>query len=222
MRSHDPITEITIQEQILNNVGNVAKFNELIDGIKDGTLPEFDYNLSEALSKLSTKGGLENVEKAKKIINKIDLSTFSNSDHYEMMWGIANNRRDGGREDSSFLLIEHMLKVGFNAGAIIENENGDEKTDLFDQVIKQSGFGSAKHSTDLAIIEAILEAGSVVGFPKNSPVTIQTIEGLKNNTIEMKSLRNRTSLYEVVSPSSSVEQAKSVVVKPDNSCCIVM
>lgn len=221
MTHYDKITEITIQEQILNNLDNVAKFNELIDGIEDKTLPESENNLSVALLELAISGGVENVEKAKKIINKIDLSTFSDRDHYDMMWGIANSRRDGAREDPSFLVIEHMLKVGFNAGAVIENGINGKKTDLFDQIIRQSGFGSAKHSTDLAIIEAILETGSVAGFPKSSPVTTQTIEDLRNNTIEMKSLRNRAALYGVVPPGSSVEQAESVVVKPEK-CCVIM
>lgn len=122
MRHYDKISEITIQEQILNNLDNVDAFNELIDGIEDGTLPEYDGNLSLALMELTTSVGIKNVEKAKKIINKIDLSTFSDRDHYEMLWGIANNRGDGGREAPSFLVIEQCFKLALMLEPLLKTE----------------------------------------------------------------------------------------------------
>ncbi len=211
-----------IQEHILDAVFEIDTecLNKILEKTTDKTLPELDLNLATATSYLASKGDVEN---AKKIIDKVDLTALSNRDHYEMLWGIANNRGSGGAEDPAFLVIKHMLKAGFKAGVIHKNEYGDKKTDLFDQIVKQSYFGSVKHSTDLVIIEAILETGSVAGFPKLSPITAQTIEGLRNNKIEMKSLRDRPALQETtVRPSSSVEQAELVVVKPLNACCTVM
>ena len=211
----------TIQEQILDAAFEINNkcLNKLLEKTTDKTLPELDSNLATATSYLASKGDVEN---AKKIIDKVDLTSLSDHDHYEMLWGIANNRGSGGAEDPAFLVIKHMLKAGFKAGVIHKNEYGDEKTDLFDQIVKQSHFGSAKHSTDLVIIEAILETGSVAGFPKLSPITAQTIEGLRNNKIEMESLRDRPALQETIRPSSSVEQTEWVIVKHNNSCCTVM
>ena len=211
-----------IQEQILDAAFAIDTecLNKILEKTTDKTLPELDLNLATATSYLASKGDVEN---AKKIIDKVDLTALSNRDHYEMLWGIANNRGSGGAEDPAFLVIKHILKAGFKAGVIHKNEYGDEKTDLFDQIVKQSQFGSANHSTDLVIIEAILETGSVAGFPKSSPIIAQTIEGLRNNTIEMGSLRDRPALQETtVRPSSSVEQAELVIAKHNNSYCVVM
>jgi len=210
-----------IQEQILDAAFAIDTecLNKILEKTTDKTLPELDLNLVTAVSYLTSK---EDVENAKKIIDKVDLTALSNRDHYEMLWGIANNRRGGGAEDPAFLVIKHMLKAGFKAGVIHKTEYGDEKTDLFDQIVKQSRFGSDNYSTDLVIIEAILKTGSVAGFPELSPITDQTIEGLRNNTIEMRSFRDRPALQENVRPSSSVEQAELVIVKHNNSCCIIL
>jgi hypothetical protein len=210
-----------IQEQILDAAFAIDTecLNKILKKTTDKTLPELDLNLVTAVSCLTSKGDVEN---AKKIIDKVDLTALSNRDHYEMLWGIANNRGSGGAEDPAFLVIKHMLKAGFKAGVIHKTEYGDEKTDLFDQIVKQSQFGSANHSTDLVIIEAILETGSVAGFPKSSPINAQTIEGLRNNTIEIRSFRDRPALQETVRPSSSVEQAELVIAKHNNSYCIIL
>jgi len=106
-----------IQEQILDAAFEIDTecLNKILEKTTDKTLPELDLNLATAVSYLTSKGDVEN---AKKIIDKVDLTALSNRDHYEMLWGIANNRRGGGAEDPAFLVIKHMLKAGFKAGVI--------------------------------------------------------------------------------------------------------
>lgn len=214
-------SEKPIQERIFEAIEDLPKFNSLIDDIKDGTLPELEGNVITAALCFTIKGDVEN---AKKLINKIDLSSLTDHDHYDSVWTIANNRGNLGNQDPSLLVIKHMIEVGFRVGAIATNKINGTKTDVLDQIVKQSGFGEKHHSTDLAIIAALLETGSIAGFPKDSLICAQTLEGLRDNSIEMSSLRDRPALSPntSVAPATEVGAAPVAVRRHSPSCCNIL
>ncbi|MBU6339593.1 MAG: hypothetical protein KGQ36_06480 [Rickettsiales bacterium] len=68
----------------------------------------------------------DKTNEAKALITKINLEELADEDHHELSWTIANNRSDGGENDSSHIVIQHLIESGFKIEAIKEtkDENG--------------------------------------------------------------------------------------------------
>lgn len=191
MRNYQ-IVPNTIADHIIELVDNLdsSSLNLLLAEIPDKTLSgDHAYDLLCGTSPCLIHS--KDLNNAKELVNKVDLSSIPDESHYEIAWGIANGRGKDGKNDPTFLIIKHLIDSGLNVGAVI-NYGKEEKSDLLFQISSQFvAKEDPKHATELAIVEAIIETGLIAGFKKGSDAYNQIMQSIASDTIDRSTFLNR-------------------------------
>ena len=143
-------SEKSIQEQIFDAAGEFllgqsssanTTLNSLLSTITNAIKEDADDNLGSSLVILSING---QTELAKKLSDKIDTRNLSDKQHYEILWGVANNRLPGGEQSSTFLIFQHLLEKGLDPSK--KNTFGQT---VLGEIAKQFG---AHLDTEIALV----------------------------------------------------------------------
>ena len=185
---------MTIQEEICEAAFQ-QNFNEmlrLVATIED-KIDDENGDLGTAIAILAT---LQRADLATPMIDKIDVSTLTDQQHFDMTWGIANLRGDLGEEDATVLILQDVIDAGFDVGKVVGPTN--QRRDIVCEISSQFGTpGSPKFFTDMTLIKTIFRTGAVAGFEgalgtemsnKIDDMTHEEIRNLRNRTIPARAI----------------------------------